>query len=409
MEDRYRRYEPDRDLDAVARIWLEIGWLDSLDKKAALGAFMAGGNVEVGLLAGDAECAVHWMPGSIRYQETDLGICAITAVTTSQIGRKQGFATDLTARALAAGAEAGHAVGILGMFEQGFYDRLGFGTGAEDHEYQFDPSALLVDHIPYRTPERIPLDAHADLQQAMAQRLRSHGGVVLDPPAILAADIDLNEKMYALGYRDPSGELTHFVLGGLPDGHGPFKITYLAYRTPDQLLELLRLLRELGDQIRVVKLIEPAHIQLQVLLREPIRERWRSKGTDTETVIRSFAWYQLRMLDVDACVSARVWQGEPVRFNLTLDDPVAKRLAGSWRGVGGEYTVTIGDPSSAIPGHVDGLPHLEAGVGAFSRLWFGVRPPSVLAVTDELQAPLDLLAQLDHAMALPHPVLGWDF
>ncbi|MEL7157573.1 MAG: GNAT family N-acetyltransferase, partial [Actinomycetota bacterium] len=361
MEHAFRPYDPTADLAAVARIWTEVGWLESPDKTDALGAFLAAGNAEVAVMNGEAECAAHWMPGSVRYQDQALGMCAITAITTSQIGRKQGFASDLTARALAQGAAAGHAVGMLGMFEQGFYDRLGFGTGAYDFQFQFDPANLAVDHIPYRVPERIALDAHADIQRAMARRLTAHGSVVIDPPGVFAADVGMRDKIHALGYRDADGELTHFLLGALNDGHGPWEITFLAYRTPDQLLELFRLLRELSDQIRLVKMIEPAHIQLQALLREPIRERWRSNGTDKDTVTRAIAWYQLRMLDVDACVSAREFEGRPVRFNLTLTDPVARRLEGPWQGVAGDYTVTIGAPSGATVGHEDGLPLLTAG------------------------------------------------
>ncbi len=409
MDDEIRPYDASRDLDAVVRIWLEIGWIDSADKTKALGGFLGAANAEVATMNGEAECMVHWTPGSMRYQDTPLGLCAITAVTTSHIGRKRGFASRMTGRALAQGAAAGHAVAALGMFEQGFYDRLGFATGAYDHEITFDPAALLLDHIPYRTPERIPLDAWADLQGAMAGRLGSHGAVVLDPADLFAAEIGLNEKMYALGYRDEQGELTHFVLGSLQEGHGPFRITFLAYRTTDQLLELLRLLKEQSDQIRSVRMIEPAHVQLQALLREPIRHRWHSHGTDRESMIRSFAWYQLRMLDVSACVAARRWDGGEVRFNLTLTDPAAERLPGPWKGVGGDYTVTVGPSSSAVDGHAPGLATLRTSVGAFTRLWFGVRPATVLRVSDDLDAPVDLLTELDRAFALPHPILGWDF
>ena len=127
-----RPYDEATDLDHVLRMWLEVGWIDSADKRDALQAFFAAANAEVGLIDDEAECAVHWTPGNIRYQATDLGLCAITAVTTSHIGRRQGLASTLTARALQQGADAGHAVAALGMFEQGFYDRVGFGTAAYD-------------------------------------------------------------------------------------------------------------------------------------------------------------------------------------------------------------------------------------------------------------------------------------
>ena len=73
MDDRIRVYDEATDLDAVVRTWLECGWIDSVDKKEALGKLLAAGHAEVGLLDGEAECMVQWAPGSIRYQ-TDLRI-----------------------------------------------------------------------------------------------------------------------------------------------------------------------------------------------------------------------------------------------------------------------------------------------------------------------------------------------
>jgi len=54
----------------------------------------------------------------------------ITGVVTSRIARRLGAASKLTAHALAVGREAGSEVAALNMFDQGYYDRLGFGTGA---------------------------------------------------------------------------------------------------------------------------------------------------------------------------------------------------------------------------------------------------------------------------------------
>ena len=409
MEHPIRPYDAARDLDHVVRTWLEVGWLESPDKKAALEAFFDTAHVEVGLIDDQAECSVHWVPGTIRYQQSDLGLCAITAVTTSHIGRRQGLASRLTARALQQGAEAGHAVSALGMFEQGFYDRVGFGTAAYDHQLQFDPANLMVDHIPYRRPVRVTMDQWADIHNAMRTRLGSHGAVYLDPPRLVEGEVGFADNPFALGYRDDDGVLTHMVYGDLKAEHGPFIVNAIAYRTTDQLLELLRLLRELGDQFRSVKMIEPAHVQLQTLLREPLRERQRSINSDMESFNRSMAWWQLRILDLDACVAARSWVGEPVRFNLSLTDPLADRLHDGWQGVGGDYTITIADESTVTAGHSDGLPTMSTGVAAFTRLWFGVASATTLSVSDPIDAPADLLAALDEALLLPRPLPGWQF
>ncbi len=400
---------------------------------------------------------VQWAPGTIRYEATDLPMCAITAVTTSHIGRKQGFASKMTTRALEQGVADGCAVGALGMFEQGFYDLLGFGTAAYDHQLSFDPASLMVDHVPYRPPTRITMDQWPEMHQALAGRMVSHGSVVVAPPGLVEAEVRFVDSPFALGYRDSEGVLTHFVYGQLKGEYGPWKIGAIAYQNTEQLLELLRLLRELSDQFRSVKMVEPVHIQLQAMLRNPIREASRSERSEHESVNRSIAWWQLRMLDVEACVAARHWVGEPVRFNLTLTDPLEDRLKGAWRGVAGDYTVVVGPESHASRGHTPGLPMMSAGVGSFTRLWFGVRPPSTIAVSDAISrtasgtgpearpgaasdaasdaasgaasgtasdaasgtvsgrvlagvdAPAELLAALDDALLLPKPVPGWAF
>ena len=66
------------------------------------------------------------------------------------------------------------------------------------------------------------------------------------------------------------------------------------------------------------------------------------------------------------------------------------------------------------PGVDDGLPDgsaavLDASVGAFTRLWLGVRPASGLALTDELVGPPELVAALDAAFCLPPPLPDWPY
>jgi predicted acetyltransferase len=409
MNHTIRTYDPARDLDAVARIWLEVGWMKDAAKAPVLGAFLESANAEVAEMKGEAECMVHWTPGSIAYENESLSLCAITAVTTSHIGRKLGFASAMTTRALEQGVADGCAVAALGMFEQGFYDRFGFGTAAYDNEFVFDPAALMVDHVPYEPPVRLTTDDSADMQQALLGRLTAHGAVSLHQPGITVSDVKFRASPFGLGYRNESGELTHFFSGPMKSSQGPWHIRGLAYQSTDQLLQLLRLLRELADQIRSVKLVEPPHVQLQALLKDPIRERARSGGSTHASDSRSFAWWQLRILDLEVCVAARRWHGPELRFNLTLVDPLEDRLDASWRGIGGEYTVTVGQTSKLDQGHTAGLDTLAAGVGAFTRLWFGVRAATTLVVTDDLDGPAQLLGALDQALLLPRPLPGWDF
>jgi hypothetical protein len=51
----------------------------------------------------------------------------------------------------------------------------------------------------------------------------------------------------------------------------------------------------------------------------------------------------------------------------------------------------------------------RASINAFSRFWFGVRPASNLAITDNLSGEEGLINALDKAACLPRPHFGWDF
>jgi len=94
-----------------------------------------------------------------------------------------------------------------------------------------------------------------------------------------------------------------------------------------------------------------------------------------------------------------------------LSDPIDRFLPAdqSWRGVAGEYVVTLGGSSGAQPGTDDALPILTASVNAFSRMWLGVRPATALNFTDDLSGPPELLEALDSLLRLPDPQPDWDF
>lgn len=409
MDPELRRYRTE-DLPAITRMWREIGWIDDSDRKAeAVSRVLDVGHALVALVDGEAEAMVHSTPGAIRYDEQDLSLAAVTAVTTSPIGRNLALATTLTGRLVSDAALGGAAVAALGMFEQGFYDRLGFGTMGYVHELAFDPSQLRVP-IPRRRPVRVSRDDWVEVAELLARRFRTHGGVCLDPPELALGELAMTDDPYlGLGLRGDDGRLTALVVGTNADENGPYKVTLTAYETYDDLVDVMGLLRSLSAQIHRVVLAEPPGIQLQDLLDRPIR------GNDVLQVEpggrvhhTATGWYQLRILDLEACVAARSWPGAEVAFDLDLTDPLSQRDV-PWPGLSGPYTLTIGKTSSVQPGHRGGLPKLSASIGALSRLWFGVRPATGLAVTDHLSGPADLLAALDRALLLPSPVPGLPF
>lgn len=406
----FRPYDEQRDKEAVRRIWKEVGWLQESGGEG-YELFVQAGRTLVADIEESAECAVIMLPGTIRYLEEDLPLAVVGAVTTSRIARKQGLAGRLTAAAIARDAADGALVSALGMFEQGYYDRLGFGTGSYVHEVCFDPADLLVDVKP-RVPRRISVDDWEAVHASRLARLRGHGAVNLTPTLITRGDIIGDKDSFGLGYCDgPNGELTHFVWVKPRGGeHGPYKVGLAIWQTGEQFLELMAVLKSLGDQVHLVRMDEPPGIQLQDLLRQPIKKRNITKGSEFEVTIKSGAYWQIRILDLPGCMAQTHLPRADVRFNLRLTDPIETLLDSDapWRGVGGDYVMMLGQESSAMRGNDASLPTLSASVNAFTRMWFGIRPASGLAITDDLSGPPELIHALDKALLLPTPYLGWD-
>lgn len=392
------------DLAAVQRIWKECGWVESDEEASKLEPFFSDAIGVVGTIDDVAESAATVHLGDMCYDGTDVRLAGVTSVTTSLIGRKQGLAKAATVETMALAVESGAAVGMLGIFEQGFYDLLGFGSGPYSVHYQFDPASLDVEY-PGRVPVRLTTDDRDEIHEAFVARKRSHGGIRLDSAPLWDAELGWETPHFGLGYRDERGRLTHFLWGKTKGESGPYRVSFLCYQSNDQLMELLGLLRSIGDQVRAVDLMEPPEIQLQDLVRHPNRQRIVTRNTDYQVGGRVQAWWQARILDLETCVAARRWDGQPLRFNLELTDPLSE-IELEWQGIGGSYVIDIGETSKTTVGTDPALPTLTASVNAFSRMWIGARPATSLALTSDLSGPDDLLAGLDDAFHLPTPHTG---
>jgi hypothetical protein len=409
----FRSYDAERDQAAVHRIWRECGWIEPGNGQhdRGLDVFITAGRALVADVDGGAECMVTTALGDIRYQDEYLPFSCVTAVTTSHVARKRGLAGRLTAEAIAADAAAGAAVSGLGMFEQGYYDRLGFGSGAYGHWLYFDPAQLTVDLKP-PVPRRITLDDWEAVHANRVHRARAHGSCNLPPP-FTRAEMLWSKNGFGLGYgKGDGGELSHHVWLSAEGGEaGPYHVLWLAYNDGRQFLELMALVKSLGDQVRLVRVIEPPGIQMQDLLRRPFQLRTSTQKSKFENTMRAAAYWQMRILDLPACLRATELPAKNLVFNLTLSDPIADLLPADapWRGVAGDYVVTLGPASTAEAGADPALPTLNASVGAFTRLWLGVRPATGLAVTDDIGGPPDLLEKLDATLRLPDPKPDWDF
>jgi predicted acetyltransferase len=407
----FRDYDPSKDKDAVHRLLREVGWMEK-GKEDLWDAYLSACRVLVADLDAAAECLVGTIPGVIRYLDHDLPMLEVTLVATSHIARRQRLASTLLARALALGAADGALVSRVCVFDQGFYNRAGFGTGGYEHTLLFDPSALKVDVEP-RVPRRLTRDDHGLMHASRLARLRGHGAANYLSPAVTELEVRWPDKGFGLGYCDgPNGELTHhFWCDADNFEHGPYNIRWLTYQTREQFLELMALIKSLRDQVHAVRMREPQGIQLQDLLDRPFRRYQITEKSRFENRMSAYAFWQIRVLDLPACLAhTRLPAGE-TRFNLHLTDPVEDLLdqEAPWRGAAGDYLVTLGTASAAESGSDPSLPTLTASVNSFSRLWFGIRPATGLAVTDDLSGPPALLRDLDLTLRLPDPKPDWDF
>jgi predicted acetyltransferase len=407
----FRSYVSPSDRPFAHRIWREIGWMEK-DHESGVDALVEAGSALVAEVAGEPECLVSRAPGELHYLDDNLPFACITSVTTSRVARKQGLAARLTARSVAEAAAEGALVAGLSMFEQGFYNQLGFGTGGYEHRLSLDPSHLVVP-VEHRVPRRLGPDDLAAVHSLRLRRLRTHGSCNLIPMGTTQSDMLLYQNVAGMGFCDgPQGAVSHCLWFSAKElEHGPYDVIALIYQTWRQLLELLALIKSFGDQVRLVRLREPAGLQLQDLLERPFSHRAVSAQSNYAEGIQANAYWQMRICDLPACLHLTRLPDADLHFNLRLTDPIGRYLDDdcAWRGVAGDYHLALGPRSSAEPCADEHLPTLSASVGAFTRLWLGVLSATSLSVTDDLSAPTDLLTALDRAFKLPRPSPDWDF
>jgi hypothetical protein len=410
MAHSYRKYNARKDKKAVQRIWQECGWISEEKREiVALDQFVKCSSGWVFDMDGSAECLSLGTQARFRHTNTDLSLVAIAAVTTSRVARNQRGASGTLARLLAEEAAAGMQLSGLGIFEQGFYDRLGYGNGTYEHSVRFDP-AWLADLGKPRVPVRLAAGDWKEIHESRLHRRKRHGAVDLLPPEITKSELEWPKNTFGLGYRE-NGKLTHYFVAYADDVEsGPYKIHWMVYQTIAQFRELMAIIRGLGDQVRLISMREPRDVQLQSLIRKPFQLYQISENAKRQSKASAIAYWQLRMLNVSACVAA-VSTTIPLEFNLTLADPIVDLLPDDapWGGCGGDYTISLGPTSTAVPGHTAGLPLLSASVNDFTRFWMGSADADVLAGIGSFDGSAELIAAMDDSLKLPLPAPDWDY
>ena len=405
-----RAYKPE-DLEHSLRIFREIGWMDGKDSdKDVFMAYIDEGNSLVADLNGEVEVFVVTRNGCCKYLEDDIPFSAVTGVATSRVARQQGLAGGATAMAIAESAKNGAAMSILGIFDQGYYEKFGYGNTVNHRISTIDPSQLKVPRLS-RSPKRLSKNDAKAMHECRCRRKRYHGGCNLNGSGETKATTIWQEHGFGLGFENENGMLTHFLWIEPKGEHGPYNVCFTGWETHEQFIELLSVLNSLSDQIHGVRMADPPRLQLQDFLTRPHATRRARKGGDFDINVVSQIWMQCRILDLPVCVGAMKCCGPPVSFNLELTDPIEKYLPkeSSWRGIGGNWTIRIGENSSATLGSDPALQTASCTVNDLSRIWFGSSTAESVSVTGDFRSDPELIQAIDRVVCIPTPVVDWDF
>ncbi len=404
-------YSKNKHFKDCVKIWQDIGWLKSNQEKLAEISFSA----DDALVCEQNDTALAF--GLANYgsyyhnnHKAKLPFCAISAITVALHGRKHGFAGILTAELLARAAEKGKTFAGLGMFEQGFYDRFGFSNYPYTNTVKFRPSDLLVKGNFNSVPVRLTPEEYTRIHANRIHRYHPHGSIDL-PERSSQEQLAINKQTFIMGFQNLKGELTHhYAVRSIPGEHGPMRIIWAAFKNDSQFKDILLSLKTFSDQVDIIFMPEPVGIQFQSLLKKPIAESRRSNQNNSiRTGVNTIAWLQGRILNLHSCINTMKCNSK-INFNLKLTDPIEKYLDSSftWRGCAGEYTINLSEQSSVQDGFTNNLPLMECSINTFSKLWSGSSKASKLPYTDSINAPEQLLADLDEVINLPLPSYDWE-
>lgn len=399
------------DVEHCVRIFREIGWMDGKDTdKDVFNAYIDEAHPLVAELHGEVEVFVVTRTGSCKYLEEDIPFSAVTGVATSRVARQKGLAATVTAKAIAQSAENGAAMTMLGMFDQGYYEKFGYGSTTYYRISTFDPASLNVPRLS-RSPKRLTKEDAEAMHHCRNRRRRYHGGCTLDGVGETRATTIWHENGFGLGFENEEGLLTHFLWMKTKGERGPYNVWFSGWETHEQLIELLSILKSLSDQILGIRMTDPPRLQLQDFLQRPMKTMQARKGGEFDSDDVSQVWMQCRILDLPTCIGAMKLCGEPVSFNIEIKDPIEKYLPedSAWRGVGGSWSITLGEESSATKGVDSSLPSATATVNDVSRIWFGATSAEAVSVTGNFVADPELIQRIDSLLNIPEPIVDWDF
>ena len=405
MNFRYRPADISKDYAELLELWYQAGWREEYyDTGEELKAHIPSSSSVVAEERGGIAGIVTTMGGTFRHRSTDINLCAVLSVVTAIQFRGHAVGSILTRRALCRAIEEGAELSVLGAFDVGYYNKLGFGTVGCVHNFVFDPADIKC------TQQAPPLhkltkNDVAEMHTARLHRHLVHGACSITHPGYSTCIVNATaEHGVGLGIYDKGTLVAH--LWGIVKDDINVRVEWWAANSPSHWIALLNGVATLKDQVQRVEILYPPYICIEDLLNRPCR---RIRGTpSTERAPYSpLEYWQIRVLSVPSCIAKISLPLERQRrFNLRVHGE-SIQLNPHDKDAVSDYTVTLGARSECEPGHAAGLPLLECGIGAFSRLWCGAYSATTLALTDHLLAPRELLTTLDTCFLLPTPNCDW--
>jgi len=409
----YRAMRLPYDIEGMLPLWRDAGWdQDGENAEGEARRHLTDATSYVAVDSAGICSAAVAMEGTFQCLDTALPLSAVTAVLTASYARKKGHAARLLARLLAAERERGAVVAALGVFDQGYYNRTGFGNAARDNVIVINPAALRTpaaarDALNDPDVRIVPLslrDSDA-LYAADLRRYKHHGSCTITKAGYIAGALErIGKKMLGLGIMYKGALVAHFVAQRVSEDK--LDILWLIADTLPHYIQLFELIHRLSDQLEQVKMIVPPDIEIYDLIHRPLQSGVIFHGHSFDDLY----FWQLRILDLPrAIASISLPRAHPVRFALTIHDPIARYLATEWQGLAGEYTVTLGEHSECRIGAEHALPRLEATINAFSRFWVGAASLRALSISDHFRADARLIDELTRAYVPPPPIRDCDF
>ncbi len=403
-----RPFDLDRDKEQGLQTWRDAGWIGDKSDEGIYDAFVEDADGIVAEVNGRVEVLCLRNLASVRYLAHDVPASLIAAVTAGRPARGQGMASRCSARLVADAAVEGAILSYLGVFDLGYYDKLGFGTGSPMTFLTIDPVSLNCPRLT-RAPVRLTKEDAAEMHARRLHRERHHGSINF--PDLSRTRAEMASGSFGLGFRDDAGTLTHHMWVKEKGEHGPYRIKWMVYENAEQLHELLSVVASWRDQVHGVRFYELPDVQMHDLIRTPFAHWRRKRKGEFDPKPESFPWWQGRINDVPAAIAHSSIRDASLRFVLDLTDPIAHYLDDHpWQGVAGTYIIELGSTSTATRTTAPdpSLPVLSTSVNAFTRLWLGVAKASSLSRTTDLKGSAELLASLDELWQVPTPMVDWD-